>query len=326
MAELDKNAHTTVEWRISIYGRKPTEWKALAQWFYTHRLAHRNVRWLIQVPRIYHVYRAAQQVQTFGELLRNVFEPIFANTLDPNSDPALFYFLEAVVGFDSVDDESVPEQQLLSTELPPPQEYNAAHNPPYAYWMYYMYANLATLNQLRASRGLKTFAFRPHAGEAGDPDHLLSTFLLAQGINHGLLLYRSPALHYLHYLAQVGIAMSPLCNSQLFVKCHKNPFPRYFRQGMNMSLSTDTPLLTHHLDDGLAEEYTVCAQMWKLSSTDLCEIARASVLQSGLERSLKQLYLGSDYQDMQRTNVPSIRLAYRSELLQAELASLECVE
>ena len=40
--------------------------------------------------------------------------------------------------------------------------------------------------QLRAYRGMNTFQFRPHCGEAGDVDHLISTFLLAHQINHGM--------------------------------------------------------------------------------------------------------------------------------------------
>lgn len=35
-----------------------------------------------------------------------------------------------------------------------------------------MYANLYMLNKFRESRGLNTFAFRPHCGEAGDIDHV----------------------------------------------------------------------------------------------------------------------------------------------------------
>lgn len=32
----------------------------------------------------------------------------------------------------------------------------------------------------------------------------------------------------------------------------------------------------------LMEEYAIAAQLWKLSTCDVCEIARNSVLQSGL--------------------------------------------
>ena len=42
-----------------------------------------------------------------------------------------------------------------------PHDWRSSDNPPYGYWMYYMYANICTLNQLRASRNLCTFQFRP---------------------------------------------------------------------------------------------------------------------------------------------------------------------
>ena len=44
------------------------------------------------------------------------------------------------------------------------------------------------LLQLRASKGLNTFALRPHAGEAGSIEHLVTTFLLSQNISHGIRL------------------------------------------------------------------------------------------------------------------------------------------
>jgi AMP deaminase len=44
-----------------------------------------------------------------GEMLHNIFQPLFEVTLDPSSNIPLHYFLETIVGFDSVDDESRPE-------------------------------------------------------------------------------------------------------------------------------------------------------------------------------------------------------------------------
>lgn len=35
------------------------------------------------------------------------------------------------------------------------------------------------------------------------------------------------------------------------------------------------------------EEYAIAAQVWKLSTCDLCEIARNSVLQSGLSHQVR---------------------------------------
>ena len=185
ISDLDASKYQLVEWRVSIYGRKADEWRRLAKWFYTHRLAHRNVRWMIQVPRLYHVYKASGEIKDFQEMLSNIFEPLFAITLDASSDPALFYFLETVVGFDSVDDESRRVNFRLSDVLPSPDLWSIPENPPYEYWMYYMHANIFSLNQLRAAKGRATFEFRPHCGEAGDLDHLLANYLLANQINHG---------------------------------------------------------------------------------------------------------------------------------------------
>ncbi len=80
-------------------------------------------------------------------------------------------------------------------------------------WSYYIYINLAILNRLRESKGfsnlilklqiltcnlIATFTFRPHAGEAGDIDHLATSFLLSRSIAHGLLLRKAPVLQYLY--------------------------------------------------------------------------------------------------------------------------------
>jgi len=63
-----------------------------------------------------------------------------------------------------------------------------------SYYAYYIYANLYTLNKFRESRGMNTFSFRPHAGEAGDVDHLVAAYLLCENIAHGINLRKSPCL------------------------------------------------------------------------------------------------------------------------------------
>ena len=54
-----------------------------------------------------------------------------------------------VVGFDSVDDESKPENPLFDKDVTPPEQWCDEENPPYAYYQYYMYANLTVLNHFR---------------------------------------------------------------------------------------------------------------------------------------------------------------------------------
>lgn len=104
--------------------------------------------------------------------------------------------------------------------------------------------------------------FRPHCGEAGDPEHLVYGFLTSASINHGILLRKVPALQYLFYLAQIGISMSPLSNNALFLTFDRNPFPEYFKRGLNVALSTDDPLQFHYTREPLIEEFSVAAQVF----------------------------------------------------------------
>lgn len=54
-----------------------------------------------------------------------------------------------MVGFDSVDDESKPEQHIFNLDSPLPANWTDEDNPPYSYYLYYTYANMTVLNHLR---------------------------------------------------------------------------------------------------------------------------------------------------------------------------------
>ncbi|KAL6003363.1 hypothetical protein ACLOJK_023586 [Asimina triloba] len=140
-------------------------------------------------------------------------------------------------------------------------------------------------------------------------NHLAATFLTAHNIAHGINLRKSPVLQYLYYLAQIGLAMSPLSNNSLFLDYHRNPFPMFFLRGLNVSLSTDDPLQIHLTKEPLVEEYSIAASVWKLSSCDLCEIARNS---SYYKR-------GPEGNDIHKTNVPHIRVEFRDMIWREEM-------
>lgn len=315
-----------VEWRVSIYARSLDEWDKLAAWVIDQKLFSPNVRWLIQVPRLYDVYKSSKSVENFQQLLVNLFRPLFEATQDPSSHPKLHIFLQRVIGFDTVDDESKVERRLYR-KFPVPSDWDTAQNPPYSYWIYYVFANMASLNVWRKQRGFNTFLLRPHCGEAGDTDHLAAAVLCCHSISHGLTLRKVPLLQYIFYLEQIGIAMSPLSNNALFLSYERNPFIQYFKRGLNVSLSTDDPLQFAFTKEPLIEEYSVAAQIYKLSAVDMSELAKRSVVQSGFEHSLKQRWLGQDYQlagvagnETAKSNVPDIREAFRHETLLQELA------
>lgn len=96
-------------------------------------------------------------------------------------------------------------------------------------------------------------------------------------------------------ILQIGLSISPLSNNFLFRKIRDNPFPKFFRRGLNVTLSTDDPLLFHMSDDALLEEYSVARASFDLQMTDLMELARNSILQSGFEDDFKKKWLGEDY-------------------------------
>ncbi|XP_044474011.1 AMP deaminase-like isoform X1 [Mangifera indica] len=324
-SDLQASKYQMAEYRISIYGRKQSEWDQLASWIVNNELYSENVVWLIQLPRLYNVYKEMGIVTSFQNILDNIFIPLFEVTVDPDSHPQLHVFLKQVVGLDLVDDESKPERRPTK-HMPTPAQWTNVFNPAYSYYVYYCYANLYTLNKLRESKGMTTIKFRPHSGEAGDIDHLAATFLTAHNIAHGINLRKSPVLQYLYYLAQIGLAMSPLSNNSLFLDYHRNPLPMFFLRGLNVSLSTDDPLQIHLTKEPLVEEYSIAASVWKLSSCDLCEIARNSVIQSGFSHALKSHWIGLKYykrgpdgNDIRKTNVPHIRVKFRDMIWREEM-------
>ncbi|KAF8170918.1 AMP deaminase, partial [Pholiota molesta] len=276
MTDLEQSKYQNVEWRISIYGRT-------GKWIINHKLYSHNVRWLIQVPRIYEVYKANGSIRTFEDIvISECFKPLFEVTKDPRSHPELHIFLQRVVGFDTVDDESKIERRIHK-KFPYPKLWDLPQSPPYSYWLYYMFANMASLNNWRRIRGFNTF---------------LSNIFLSQ---------------------QIGIAMSPLSNNALFLTYERNPLPDFFKVGLNVSLSTDDPLQFHFTKEPLLEEYSVAAHIYKLPQSSLAELARNSM-------EMKRHWLGHDWylpgaagNDINKTNVPDSRLAYRHQTLVGEL-------
>jgi len=327
--EASKGHVSATEMRLSIYGMERTEWQRLACWIlhdwpgdYPGKVLSTHNRWLVQVPRLWRIFCSkGEGTRSFQDMLENLFSPLFEATLYPDDNPEIAEVLKHIVGFDSVDDEGSAESPCSCSR---PSTWREESNPAYAWQLYYLWANIEVLNRLRISKGLNTFSFRPHAGETGDVMHLAATYMLCKSINHGIKLHDQVALQYLYYLDQVGLSICPLSNNFLFRKIASNPFPKLFKRGLNVTLSTDDPLLFHMSDDALLEEYSVARATFDLSMTDISEIARNSVLQSDFEMDWKKKWLGDDfikginYCDELKTHVPLIRSKYRSEHLAME--------
>jgi len=59
------------EWRISIYGRSVSEWDKMAKWVVENKVYSHNIRWLIQIPRLYDVYKQSGQVKNFEDIIKS---------------------------------------------------------------------------------------------------------------------------------------------------------------------------------------------------------------------------------------------------------------
>ena len=94
MQDLEESKYQNSELRLSVYGRSPEEWDKLADWAINNDVYSDNVRWLIQVPRLYDIYKANKLVSKFEEILDNLFKPLFEATMKPSSHPSLHKFLQ----------------------------------------------------------------------------------------------------------------------------------------------------------------------------------------------------------------------------------------
>ena len=75
MTDLEQSKYQYCEWRISIYGRSQADWDKLAKWIVNNKLFSHNVRWLVQVPRLYDVYKLNGSVETFEDIIRSASRP-----------------------------------------------------------------------------------------------------------------------------------------------------------------------------------------------------------------------------------------------------------
>ena len=64
----------------------------------------------------------------------DVFKPLFEVTKDPSTHPELHVFLQRVIGFDTVDDESKTERRYYK-KFPYPRLWSTTQSPPYSYWL-----------------------------------------------------------------------------------------------------------------------------------------------------------------------------------------------
>lgn len=68
-SDLQASRYQMAEYRLSIYGRSIDEWDKLAAWVVDNNLHSDNVRWLVQIPRLYDTYKNAKLMNNFEDFL-----------------------------------------------------------------------------------------------------------------------------------------------------------------------------------------------------------------------------------------------------------------
>ena len=110
------------------------------------------------------------------------------------------------------------------------------------------------------------------------------------------------------------------------LKLKDSPVGSFFRAGLRVCLGTDDPQF-HNTAQPLVEEYILSQKIFSLTTTDLCEIAQNSVINSNFSHSWKKAWLGDVYHkpsyidanDIEHSNLGSVRPSFREDQLQREL-------
>ncbi len=69
--------------------RKAEEWDSLAKWICDNKLYSDHNRWMIQVPRIYTLFKKTNQIKNFGELIQSTLK----RSTDSSFSSSSFLFL-----------------------------------------------------------------------------------------------------------------------------------------------------------------------------------------------------------------------------------------
>ncbi|SCV00282.1 LANO_0F06106g1_1 [Lachancea nothofagi CBS 11611] len=309
-------------------------WTKFCTWVTKWKLVSYNIRWNIRFSRNYTKLHDIGLVRSFQDYLDYIFQPLFS--FEAQQDMKLQYVLSTICCFDVVADES--DDYLWKSFKDPqstiPVEWCATgDNPPLAYYTFYIYQYLRSLNQERKRRKQNTITlrnycpasrsrvsqFRQGVSITEQLESLICNILLCGGglLQAEQLWDASPAILYLYYLFQIPVVVSPLSSVSLTrelgqssriersptvnrdVTAHSaksytgNPFMDMHKMGLKVILSSSSVLFNcSYTMEPIIEEYSVAASIHLLSSADMCELVRDSVLTSGYEGFYKAHWNG----------------------------------
>lgn len=84
--DLEDAKYQHAEPRLSIYGREYDEFSKLAKWAVSNDVFSNHIVWLIQVPRLYDIYKKKNPKLVFQTILKNIFGPVMDASLKPQEN------------------------------------------------------------------------------------------------------------------------------------------------------------------------------------------------------------------------------------------------
>jgi adenosine deaminase len=127
----------------------------------------------------------------------------------------------------------------------------------------------------------------PHAGETAGPESVLGALALgADRLSHGIRAVEDAAVMARLATEEVTCDVCPTSNVRLSIVSHldEHPLPTLLDAGVPISLGSDDQLF---FGSQVADEYAVTRDTWRLSDSDMADIARTSVTASGAPAPVK---------------------------------------
>ncbi|CCK73550.1 metallo-dependent hydrolase superfamily protein NDAI_0G05670 [Naumovozyma dairenensis CBS 421] len=206
-------------------------WTKFSRWLIKWKLISYNIRWNVQISRIYTTLFQQKRLQNFQEFLDMVFDPVLTSINDENWE--LQYFLTNVCSIELVvkQKDSYIWKEFTDLHCSPKDWTASGDNPTIAHYMYYIFEKISKLNNKRISKRQNTFTLRSYCSPSPNRtsqfgetvsyndqiESLVANLLLCNGglLNGESLWDSSIMLPYIFYLFQIPIITAPLSSVSL---------------------------------------------------------------------------------------------------------------
>lgn len=208
-------------------------WLSFSQWLVKWKFLSRNIRWNIQISRIYTKLFFLNKITNFQQYLDTIFKPLHElHELPLEQQLAIEFFLSQVSSFDLLlteFDETI-WKSFPNVSTDPHQWSSKGDNPPIAYYIFYIFQELKLVNSLRYTNKQNTFVMRSNCLQSSSittskfssqydctekVESLICNLLLCNGgIFNAETIWDSPSsILYLIYLFQIPCIVSPLSST-----------------------------------------------------------------------------------------------------------------